>query len=281
MILSDFLPGPALREFVQCYRIAHFVFDKMVHGVYKLYPPRPEQCLHFIIRGNESVRFANGTSCVGLPIAILGQQTSVIKRIPENEFLIFQIAFQPGALFKLTGIPASMFTNQYLDARSIFPPNIRFLHEQLQESASYSEMINIINTFLAELVIHTRKDFHLLDFVGKQMLQVPQQFSLDKMAKESCLCTKQFKRKFNERVGVNPKTFARLARFIKTYNFKNKFPKRDWSKIAVGFDYCDYQHLVKDYKEFSGMKPNELHLEETRSPESVLGLSKSVYNIRS
>jgi len=281
MILNDFLPAPLLREFVQCYRIAHFVFDKAVSGVCKPYPPRPEQCLHFIVRGNERVIFANGTSCAGLPIAIVGQQTSILKRILEKEFLIFQIAFQPGALFKLTGIPAFMFTNQYLDAEAIFRPNIKFLHEQLQESSSYSQMITLINTFLTELVTHARKDFHLLDLVSKHMLQVPQQFSLDVMAKESCLCTKQFKRKFNERVGINPKTFARLSRFIKTYNFKNKFPQRDWSAIAARYDYCDYQHLVKDYKEFSGMKPNELHLEETRSPESVLGLSKYIYNIRS
>lgn len=281
MILKDFLPVPALSEFVQCYRIAHFVFDKEMPVVYKRYPPRPEQCLHFIIRGNEIVQFAHHTRGAGLPIAIVGQPTSAFIRFLENEFLIFQIAFLPGALFRLTGIPASNFTNQYLDAQDVFSHDVRFVHEQLQECTSYCEMIAIVNTFITDLVNRNCKDFHLLDGTSKYMLQARHQISLDWMAKESCLSTKQFKRKFYERVGINPKTFTRLIRFIKTYNFKNKFPERNWSNIADNFGYCDYQHLVKDYKEFSGLKPNELHLLEAQSPEGILGLSKYIYNIRS
>lgn len=103
---------------------------------------------------------------------------------------------------------------------------------------------------------------------------------LDWLARESCLCTKQFKRKFNERIGVNPKTYARIIRFNKAFNTKNAHPNWDWLKIAIQCNYSDYQHLSKDYKEFAGLTPPELHLLECNSPENVLGLTKDLYNSR-
>ncbi len=35
MILKDFLPSPATREFVQCYRIVHFKFEKTAQLPFK------------------------------------------------------------------------------------------------------------------------------------------------------------------------------------------------------------------------------------------------------
>jgi len=45
-------------------------------------------------------------------------------------------------------------------------------------------------------------------------------------------------------------------------------------------DYFDYQHLVKDYKGFTGLTPNEFHLLESGSPERVLELTDEVYRSR-
>ncbi len=42
MIIRDFLPGTAVSEFVQCYRIVHFEFDKAENIPIKALPPKPE-----------------------------------------------------------------------------------------------------------------------------------------------------------------------------------------------------------------------------------------------
>ncbi len=141
-------------------------------------------------------------------------------------------------------------------------------------------MLLIADRFVATLISNARKEVHLLDSVSKLMLKSDGNIPLDWLAKESCLCTKQFKRKFNERIGVNPKTYARIIRFTKAFNTKNAYPKRDWLRIAIECNYSDYQHLSKDYKEFAGLTPPELHLLENNSPENVLGLTKLLYHNR-
>lgn len=76
------------------------------------------------------------------------------------------------------------------------------LHLRLQLAKSYTELLVIGESLVRMLVSHTRKGFHQLDSVAKHMTKVDGNVSLDWLAKESCLCTKQFKRKFNERTGV-------------------------------------------------------------------------------
>jgi AraC-like DNA-binding protein len=281
MIIKDFLPAPRFSEFIQWYRIVHFEFDNPVTIPFKVYPPKPEECLYFILHDSLMVEFNNSKEKnILLPIILIGQQTTVTRRYLQKDFLNFQIVFQPTGLFRLTGIPSFKLTDQFIDATFAFSKNIRFIHEQLKHAKSYSEMLLIADRFVAELVSNARKDVHPLDAVSKLMMKRYGNVSLDWLAKESCLSTKQFKRKFNEIAGVNPKMYSKIIRFTKAFNTKNRYPEMDWLRIAIECDYYDYQHLVKDYKNFTGLTPYEFHLLECNSPECKLGLSGELYRDR-
>jgi AraC-like DNA-binding protein len=282
MILKDFAPHPSLNEFVQCYRIVHFDFVSPSGPILKAYAPRPEVCLHFFLRERELVQLGNGPKKdYKFPVVLAGQQTSVINRyLLGKNFITFNIVFQPAALFRLTGISSFELTNKYLDAEDIFSRNIRSILEQLQSAESYMQMTLIADQFVNSLVCKARKDAHRLDTVTRLMLNAGGKASIDWLADESCLSPKQFTRKFYERNGVNPKTYLRIIRFTKAVNIKNAYSDKDWLQIAFECGYFDYQHLVKDYKEFTNHKPNDFHLIESNSPERRLGLASEVYKSR-
>ena len=280
MLLNDFLPSPSLREFVQYFRIVHFEFDNTYFIPLKAYPPKPEQCLHFFLRDPFAIEKKDNNKYFQPPILLSGQQTFLIKQYNGNNFLDVQIVFQPTAIFRLLGLPAHELTNQFIDATQIFSSDIKFTLEQLQEATDYTQLLKIAENFTQALVCHAQKDFHLLDLISQQMKQSTENISMDKLAKQSCLCTKQFKRKFFERTGVNPKTYARIIRFNKAFNLRNRFSNKDWSRIAFKCGYTDYQHLSKDYKDFTGLTPYELHQLENQSPENVLQLTEILYRTR-
>ncbi|MBT1687364.1 helix-turn-helix domain-containing protein [Dawidia soli] len=282
MILKDFAPHPSLREFVRCYRIVHFDFVKMPEPVFKAYAPRPEVCLHFFLRERELVQLGNGPKMdYKFPVVLAGQQTSVINRYLQGKnFITFNIVFQPTALFRLTGISSFELTDKYLDAEQIFSATIRLVLEQLQSAVSYDQMILIADRFMNAVARHARKDAHRLDAVSRLMINSGGKASLDWLAAESCLSSKQFTRKFYERTGVNPKTYLRIVRFTKAFNIKNAYPDRDWLQIAFDCGYFDYQHLIKDYKEFTKHTPNDFHRLESNSPERRLGLASEIYKSR-
>ncbi|QHT72029.1 AraC family transcriptional regulator [Rhodocytophaga rosea] len=63
-----------------------------------------------------------------------------------------------------------------------------------------------------------------------------------------------------------------MTRFDKTVKLKNAQPDTDWLTIAVQCGYYDYQHLVRDYKDFTGLTPTSYFQLDVKAPESVFGL---------
>lgn len=153
MVLHEFSSSPFLNEFIRTYRVVHFHFPNNEKLPCKAYPPKPEHCLSFYPYDVEEVEFADTGKKTGNYKAVLfGMQTEVTKRFVGSKFLVFQIVFKPGALFRLTGIPLHEITNEYLDAEIFFPAEIKNINEQLFYCKTYTEMVNVVETFLFFLV---------------------------------------------------------------------------------------------------------------------------------
>jgi transcriptional regulator GlxA family with amidase domain len=90
----------------------------------------------------------------------------------------------------------------------------------------------------------------------------------------ACLSFRQFERKFRERVGLSPKLFSRIVRFNRAFELKDLNPENDWLDIAISCGYSDYQHMVKDFKQFAGVTPTILMQENDQCPEKIFGIPK-------
>lgn len=279
MLLKDFAPHAALHEFVQCYRIVHFDFCPGTQMPGKAYPPKPEHCLHFVLRDPLSIA-KNGTVSTLSSMFVSGQQSTLTHKYSGRDFLDLQIVFQPGAIFRLTGTPAHLLYNCYVPATDIFPSFIAETMETLREAKSYAALVAELEHFVRKLCTRSIIHRHPIERAGKRLIEAHGNLSIEQLAEESCLSIKQFKRSFYERVGLNPKTYARIVRFNRAYNMKNKHPEVDWLSVSLFCGYSDYQHLAKSYKDFTGQTPPELHKLENLSPENVLGIAKDVYNHR-
>jgi AraC-like DNA-binding protein len=274
MIIKDILPSEPLRQYIQQYRLRHFVFISGRIPPLKPFPPRPEQCLTFYIRGHEIARSINDQSEFKKPISVLsGQFTGRVDRyVSHPEVLMIIVDFQPGALHRLIKIPFTDFTDKYFDAETVMPPEIRRVNERLNSTASYNEMINILEDFFIKLSGQA-KELSLTDQMLMLIAKEPD-YSIDQIATTSFLSNRQLQRKFQESIGVSPKTFLRIARFNQSYWMHLKNPKLNWFQIAMACGYSDYQHLVKEYKEFANTTPINFFIEERNAPGRMLGLNK-------
>lgn len=278
MLLKDFIPAPDVQEFVQLYRIVHLKFEQGQTVPFKAYPPRPEHCLAFYPFDKETVEYRNsGKKVKDIPVVLYGQFSEVTNRTIGNNFLVLQVIFFPGALYRLTAVPAIEFTNQYLDAETVFSTTVREVNEQLFDAKDYTAMIEIANTFIRQLIKKQQKPKLLIDAAAILLLNSHQKITVTGIAKEACLSNKQLERRFKERTGVNPKLYERIIRFDNAFRLKNTQPKFDWLRIAVACGYHDYQHLVKEYKDFTGLSPTAFHEIENKAPERNFGLSEGYY----
>lgn len=273
MHLKEFLPAACLSEYVHLYRIIDFEFQDNNPIPAKTYPPRPEQCLQFFPTTTHIFYPESNTTICPKDALFIGQHTIINSRTVYKKFLSLQVVFQPGMLYRLLGIPQALFSNQAIEASDVFGSDIALVNEQLYYAGSNVKMIEVVERFLMTLTKKIKKDAHALDKAIKFMVTNPGDYTLDKVIKNVFLSHRQFDRKFTERVGIGAKEFLRVSRFYNAYLTKNKYPAKDWLTIALHCGYYDYQHLSKDYKDFTGYTPAQFFALD--SPERRLGIEET------
>ena len=276
MIFKDIFPTPPLNELVQLYRLRHFVIPSHIKVQAKPYTPKPENCMVFYLRGFEVTEIIQENKTVTRPRSVIsGQFTHRINRFSSTkEFLMIQVVFKPGSLYKLTGIPFNEMHNTHVDLEAVFPKEGRIVNERLANCNDYSEMVKTVESFLIDLQSKQKIVQRPFDQVFSLLLNSNNKFSLQYLASQACLSQRQLERKSYQYLGICPQLFARIVRFNQSYEMRLKHPHLDWLSIAVACGYHDYQHLARDYKGFTNVSPNLLFAAESKALERVLGLNK-------
>jgi AraC-like DNA-binding protein len=273
MLIKDIQPEISLKEFVRNYQIIRWQYDATTIPSNKTLAPRPEHSLTFYIRDLQSFCFVNSNKKEFYPKSIIsGIHDQTIIRDCGHDFWALKIIFQPCALFRLTGLPMKELVSNYVDAEIILGYEVRLLQERLNSTDNLKEMILNIETYLQYLITKQKKEHLQIDNVCKEILYQNEPKNLDVLSKKSFLSTRQFIRKFEERTGISPKLFDRIVRFDKAYRLKNNQPNLDWLSIALNCGYCDYQHLSKDYKDFTNTTPVGYYEIDKQAPERFFGL---------
>ena len=65
---------------------------------------------------------------------------------------------------------------------------------------------------------------------------------------------------------------GRIVRFGNAFRMKNAQLNLDWLSVALSCGYYDYQHLVRDFKEFTNLAPTGLFETDTKAPERLFGV---------
>jgi len=164
--------------------------------------------------------------------------------------------FKPGALHRLIGIPMTQLLDHALDGSSLWPVAIRQLEAQMTATSDCLAMVAYAEGFLKKQYAQSAVSTLPIDAVLKTMLRTTSPPSIDELAAMACLSTRQFDRKFYERIGMSPKQFMRIARFSTAFRMKERCPDADWLTIALQCGYYDFQHLLRDFKEFAGTTPS-------------------------
>jgi AraC-like DNA-binding protein len=249
-------PPPALEPFVRYYghRAARLGDTVVIHPTLARAAPildfacgdaDPTLC---IPTEGKAPFFSRGVTLVGMQTHRTNEIH--IRGTVDN----FDIVFQPSALGLLFGLPAHEFINQGVDARSVFGPVIGHFHERLADCRTFEERISVANQFLFRRAINTPARDEV-SWATIEILRRAGGARISAMAERTGLGLRQFERRFVQQVGVNPKLFARIARFEAALDRMARSPQGSWTEVAHRFGYFDQMHMVHDFSRFTGETP--------------------------
>jgi AraC-like DNA-binding protein len=273
MFIKNLLPKPSLAEFVRKYQIISWQFDKNTLPPPKILAPRPEHSLAFYIKDPQYFTLLDSQKIIEYPKSIIcGVHNQTIVRNCSHDFLTIKVIFQPCAFYRITGIPAHELITNFYDAEAVFGKELTALNKRLCRTNDIDEMLQHIEFCLEKAILDKVKSKHGIDQITNLMLGEKRLGTLEDVARMSNLSVRQFIRKFEERTGVSPKMFDRIVRFDRAYRLKNNQPDLDWLSIALYSGYYDYQHLAKDYKDFTNNTPVAYYEIDLKAPERAFGL---------
>jgi len=90
--------------------------------------------------------------------------------------------------------------------------------------------------------------------------------TIEKTASIACQSLKQFERKCRDRIGMNPKMYARILKFSNAYRMHEASPNISWTQIAHKAGYFDQMHMIRDFKTFAGVNPSVIEQQLRSTP---------------
>jgi AraC-like DNA-binding protein len=261
-----YIPHPALQEYVLNISTVNAILQDGIEEVVTPYPPSPFQSLMFYCNDPVSMSRLDKGIFEQQPLAVLvGPQWSRVNIKVHKLLKAIRVDFLPGGMYRMLGIPMHELFDGGFDATTVFGSEITNLVEELQNVPDLEEGKNVVEKFLLNQ-IKLCKAVLPFDSAMRVLLKNDGNMSIENAASLSCLSIKQFERKCKERVGMNPKMYARILKFSKAYRLHEAFPERSWIEIAHQAGYYDQMHMIRDFKAFAGVNPSIIQQQLLATP---------------
>lgn len=266
MKVKIYIPHPALQDFVFNLSTVDAILPEGINDVVTPYPATPFQSLFFYCDNPVSTsRTGTGDFDPEPLIVLTGPQYSRVNVKVSSHLRAIRVDFLPGGMYRMLGIPMNELFDTGFDALDFFGTKMKIINEQLQHISNLEDGKNIVEKFLLTLVKNL-KEILPLDYAIRTLLNSNGNMTIEKTASLACLSLKQFERKCQERIGMNPKMYARILRFSTAYRMHEAFPNMSWIKIAYGAGYFDQMHMIRDFKIFAGVNPSVIELQLLSTP---------------
>lgn len=226
-------PPADLADLVECFWTA----SGSPPGRYRVLP---DGCMDIVFD------FSSGAAVVG---AMRQARIVVAARQPD----LLGVRFRPGGLPACFRLEAAPLTDDRVDLAFVWP-EARSVWNRLGEAAPAAR--------LAMLVHHLRRlrrssPDALVRHCVERIEASGGRLRMAVLERATATNARQIERRFVAHVGLSAKRFSRVVRFKRAMSALRR-GRADWAGLAVDCGYADQPHLVREFKEFSGLTPDAL-----------------------
>ena len=251
MLYREIQPTAALARFVEC-----FWSLENDAGAAATQPERllPDGCVELILNFGERFREHqdDGKSERQPQHLLVGQMTRPILITPTGSVQLLGIRFHPGGTLPFFRIPMQELTNRVTDLEAL---SSEFQNDLVRCAEETSSLLKVaaVEKLLVERVRSCKHDSRLVSLVTK-LVQNGGQVSVDQLAMDAGVSSRQLERRFLLEVGIGPKLLSRILRFQQIFRAVDRHDE-GWAAVAADCGYYDQAHLIRDFREFTRQTP--------------------------
>lgn len=187
---------------------------------------------------------------------------------PSSEYFVIDTAeqrscvgvvFKPGGVFPYFGMPAAELQNANVGLDALWGAEGVTLRDRLLEAPTPEARFDILEEALRAAAVRQVERHPAVRFALRELATVPHT-PVGEVTAQLGMSPRRFIQLFRAQVGLTPKLFCRVRRF---QDVLRRIPQTgpepvDWAEVALASGYFDQAHLIRDFKDFSGLTPAAL-----------------------
>jgi len=220
----------------------------------------PDTCTElFISYIDNAPTVISGKSTVGYQRSFLVSRMNRFMDVQSPAITgLITVCFNPGATRHFFALPMNEIANDITGLQHFWRGMLVEIEDRIASAKTNDDRVIIIQQYLYNELKKNYKTDKTIEYCLWQMNSAKGQLSIRNLSDSTGISNRQLLRKFNDHVGLSPKEFARITKFINSLNVLKKHPTMSLTEIAYESGYYDQAHFIHDYKEFSGYSPGQL-----------------------
>jgi AraC-like DNA-binding protein len=197
---------------------------------------------------------------------LVGQMTGPILISPTGAVQLIGIRFHPGGTVPFLRLPLDEITDQVVELGSFSSKLERDLLNAASAASSLTERVFAVEKFLTRELLR-REDDSRLTMLAARIVDGGGLVSVDQLAHDAGISTRQLERRFLREVGIGPKLLGRIIRFQQVFRAVERCDTA-WAEVAIECGYYDQAHLIRDFHQFARQTPAVLFSHQSALTES-------------
>ena len=253
-------PSKVLAQYIKRYWAIENSLDKGEKCVQRITPTGLSELLMYF---TPSPKILTCNKNISDNVALYGHQNDFYDMELTGDLSVFSIVFQPQGLMRFFKFPLYEICNQNIPLKHLIGQAGRNLEEKMYEATTFHQRVNIVETYLWNLLKSDYADyeFRRMNHVVELIKQTYGNITISQMASEACLCRRQFERVFAEHIGITPKQYLKIIRFQYAIFQKQQNANLDMIELSYKSGYFDQSHFINDFKSLCGLTPNQYFTE--------------------
>jgi len=118
-------------------------------------------------------------------------------------------------------------------------------------------MFQVLENWLIQAATRPLEHRPAVSFALKEFQRDPAFIKCGEMAERVGFSQRRFIQIFRDEVGLTPKLFCRVQRFLEVIKAIGTRETVDWLDLALACGYFDQAHFIHEFQEFSSLTPNK------------------------
>lgn len=196
--------------------------------------------------------------CDRLPGAlIVGPKTGVQIIDTEQQLEVMGVHLRPGGMLALSRIPAGEFADEDVPLATIWGSFAAEIQERIRFAQSPAARLQTLEVLLTQRMRSELVPHRMIPEALRRLEPDQAPVKLASLAASLGLSSRRFIEIFTSHIGIPPKIYARIRRFQRALRAIHGSTVPSWADLAFDCGWYDQAHMIRDFKQFSGLTPAE------------------------